>query len=296
MRMKCDTPILELLKLKRPLFSLEFFPPKDDDGVENLMKTARTLREIKPDFASVTYGAGGSTRQRTTEICRMLRKELGYTVMPHLTCVNATMGELLEVVDSFYEEGIRNIMSLRGDPPRGQTVFEPYKDGLRYGSDLVALIHKNYPDICLGVGGYPEKHPEASTLEDDLKNLKYKVNQGAHFVTTQLFFQNKFYFDFVERCRKIGITAPIIPGIMPVLSFKQIRRIAELSHADLPRELVARLEVVDENDSDATEKIGIEWALNQIKDLLKGGAPGVHLYILNRSRAALTLAKALAKK
>lgn len=294
--MTADIPISELFKRGRPLFSLEFFPPKDNAGLENLKKTATALKKIKPDFVSVTYGAGGSTRQRTSEICEMFRKDMRFTGMPHLTCVGATQNEILEIVGDFYQKGVRNIMALRGDPPQGQKTFEPYKDGLCYGSDIVALIRKNYPDICLGVGGYPEKHPEAASFEDDLKNLKHKVDQGASFVTTQLFFQNKVYFDFVDRCRKIGITVPILPGLMPVLSFKQIRRITELSHAHLPKELISRLQSIDENDTEAAENAGIAWALNQIKDLLKNGAPGVHLYILNRSRAAIVLAKELSKK
>ena len=291
--MIADRPISELLATKHAVRSLEFFPPKDEAGVEALRQTATALKRIAPDFVSVTYGAGGSTRERTAQVSRLLREETGFTVMPHLTCVGHTRDELNQVADQLYAGGYRNIMTLRGDPPKGQTEFVPYKDGLRYGSDLVALLKARHPDFCLGVGGYPEKHPEAPSLEADLDNLKRKVDAGAAFITTQLFFDNAVYHRFVEHCRARGITVPIVPGIMPVLSLKQIRRFTEMCGATLPEKLIKRLEAAGETP-EIVETIGIDWALTQIRELLTRGAPGYHLYIMNRAKSALTLAAGLA--
>lgn len=288
-----DRPISQLFARARPLRSLEFFPPKDDAGVDALRATAHALKRMAPDFVSVTYGAGGSTRERTAQVSALLKDELGFTVMPHLTCVGHTRDELLGVADRFHGGGFRNVMALRGDPPKGETTFTPYRDGLRYASDLVALLKSRHPDVCLGVGGYPEKHPEAASAETDLAALKLKVDAGADFITTQLFFDNAVYYRFVDRCRAAGIAIPIVPGIMPVLSLKQIQRFTSMCGATLPPKLITRLEVAAEN-TDVVETIGIDWALTQIRDLLAHGAPGYHLYILNRAKAALTLTAGLA--
>src|SRR5882724_919368 len=288
-----DRPISNLFTQRRPLRSLEFFPPKDDAGVEALRATATALQRMQPDFVSVTYGAGGTTRDRTAQICDFLKRDYGLTVMPHLTCVGHTRAELSDVADRIYTGGFRNIMTLRGDPPKGETTFTPSKDGLRYGSDLVALLKARHADFCLGVGGYPEKHPEALSLEIDLVNLKRKVDAGAAFITTQLFFDNAVYYRFVEKCRAAGITIPIVPGIMPVLSLKQIQRFTQMCGATLPPKLIVRLEAAAEN-ADVVETMGIDWALTQIRDLLAHGAPGYHLYILNRAKGALALAAGLA--
>ena len=291
--MTADRPISELFAQHRPLRSLEFFPPKDEAGVEALRQTATVLKRIAPDFVSVTYGAGGSTRERTAQVSRLLRTEIGFTVMPHLTCVGHTRDELNGVADQLHAGGYRNIMTLRGDPPKGETEFVPYKDGLRYGSDLVALLKARHADFCLGVGGYPEKHPEAPSIEVDLDNLKRKVDAGAAFVTTQLFFDNAVYYRFVEKCRARGITIPIVPGIMPVLSLKQIKRFTEMCGASLPEKLIKRLEAAGDHP-EIVESVGNEWAVTQIRDLLAHGAPGYHLYIMNRAKAALALAAGLA--
>ena len=288
-----DRPISELFAQGRPLRSLEFFPPKDDVGVEALRATAAALKRIQPDFVSVTYGAGGSTRERTAQVSDILRREGGFTVMPHLTCVGHTREELSSVADRIYEGGYRNIMTLRGDPPKGETTFTPYKDGLRYASDLVALLKSRHSDLCLGVGGYPERHPEAPSFEADLVNLKTKVDAGADFITTQLFFDNTVYFRFVEKCRAAGIKIPIVPGIMPVLSLKQIQRFTTMCGARLPAKLITRLEAAADN-AEVVETIGIDWALTQIRELIAQGAPGYHLYILNRAKGALALAAGLA--
>ncbi len=288
-----DRPLSELFAQRRPLRSIEFFPPKDDAGVEALRKTAAALKGASPDFVSVTYGAGGSTRQRTAQVSGLLKTEFGYTVMPHLTCVGHSRAELNEIADRIYDDGFRNIMTLRGDPPKGSTEFTATADGLRYANELVALLKARHPEFCLGVGGYPEKHPEAASAESDLAALRRKVDAGADFITTQLFFDNDAYYRFVERCRAAGISVPIVPGIMPVLSLKQIQRFTSMCGTSLPAALIRRLEAAGESP-EIVEAVGIDWALQQIRDLLGRGAPGYHLYILNRAKSALALAAGLA--
>ena len=288
-----DRPISELFDQGRPLRSLEFFPPKDEPGVEALRETAAALRRIGPDFVSVTYGAGGSTRERTAHVSSLLKDEFGFTVMPHLTAVNHTRAEISAIAQAHYARGIRNIMALRGDLPNGLPAATAFKDDLRFGSDVVALLKDLHPDLCLGVAGYPEKHPEAPSFDADLVNLKRKVDAGASFITTQLFFDNEAYYRFVDRCRAAGIGVPIVPGIMPVLSLKQVTRITNLCGASLPDRLIKRMDAADEQP-EIVETLGIEWALAQIRDLLARGAPGYHLYILNRARSALALAAGLA--
>ena len=290
--MNPDRPISALFASNRPLRSLEFFPPKDDAGVDALRQTATALKSIPWDFVSVTYGAGGTTRERTAQVSRLLKDEFGFTVMPHLTCVGHSRAEITALANRIYDDGFRNIMTLRGDPPKGATEFTVAPDGLRYANELVTLLKNRHPDFCLGVGGYPEKHPEAPSLAVDLDNLKRKVDSGAAFITTQLFFDNAIYHRFVDKCRAAGIRVPIVPGIMPVLSVKQIQRIATLSGAAMPAALTRRLEVAEVNP-DVVEIIGIDWALTQIRDLLSHGAPGYHLYILNRAKSALALAAGL---
>jgi methylenetetrahydrofolate reductase (NADPH) len=291
--MSPDRPIAELFARGRPLRSLEFFPPKDDTGVAALRGAAEALRRMAPDFVSVTYGAGGTTRDRTAQVSALLKGDFGFTVMPHLTCVGHTRGELEALADQIHAQGFRNIMTLRGDPPKGATSFPVLPDGFRHAAELVALLKRRHPDFCLGVAGYPEKHPEAPSLEADLTHLKRKVDAGADFITTQLFFDNTVYYRFVERCRDEGITVPIVPGIMPVLSLKQIQRFTQLCGSTLPAQLTARLEVAADN-ADVVEMVGIDWALHQIRGLLANGAPGYHLYILNRARGALALSAGLA--
>jgi len=291
--MEANRPISELFASQRPLRSLEFFPPKDDEGVANLRTAAQALQRIKPDFVSVTYGAGGSTRERSAQVSALLKTDFGFTVMPHLTCVGSTRAEIASLADRFYCDGFRNIMTLRGDAPKGQTSFEPVPDGLRYASDLVTLLKSRHADFCLGVAGYPERHPEAPSLEIDLQNLKRKVDNGASFITTQLFFDNEAFYRFVDRCRALGISVPIIPGIMPVLSLKQIQRFTQLCGASLPVKLIKRLEAAADFP-DAQEAVGIDWALAQVRDLLEHGAPGYHLYVLNRAKSAIALAAGLA--
>lgn len=290
--MSTDRSISELFASRKTVRSLEFFPPKDDAQMEMLHNSAQALQRIAPDFVSITYGAGGTTRERTARAAALLKKDFGFTVMPHLTCVGHSRAELNDIADRLHADGFRNIMTLRGDLPKDPG-FQPAPDGLRYASELVALLKARHSDFCLGVAGYPEKHPQATTLGADLDHLKRKVDAGADFITTQLFFDNSLYYRFVEQCRERDINVPIIPGLMPVLSLKQIKRFTDMCGAHLPPKLVTRLEAAQENP-DVVEIIGLDWALTQIRGLLANGAPGYHLYIMNRAKSALALAAGLA--
>ncbi|WP_309382932.1 methylenetetrahydrofolate reductase [NAD(P)H] [Cerasicoccus frondis] len=274
------------------VISAEFFPPKTEEGARQILRTANALKQYQPDFVSITYGAGGSGRERTIEYGELLRDLFDFEVMPHLTCVGHSKDELAGILDRFQKSDFHNIMTLRGDPPKGQADFKPHPEGLAYASDLVAFIKERYPEFCLGVGGYPEKHPEALDMETDLANLKIKVDAGADFITTQLFFNNADYARFVDACRARGIEIPILPGIMAALSFDQVQRFSAFCGSTVPRELLGKLELV-KDDAAASEAVGVDWAFQQIRDLLDKGAPGVHLYILNRSNIAVELIERL---
>ncbi len=277
---------------RSPIFSVEFFPPKTDRAAEQLLQTADQLRPFAPDFASITYGAGGSTRSRTLTYARQLAADFGYEVMPHLTCVGHSRAELKEIIAEFREAGLRRIMALRGDPPKGETNFKPHPDGLAYANDLVALIREAYPECLIGVAGYPETHPEAASPDIDLSNLKRKVETGANFITTQLFFENHLYFDFVDRCRAAGMKLPILPGLMTVTSREQASRFCTMCGATIPEELDRQLRKAGD-DAAAVEAIGVEWTYRQAANLLERGAPGLHLYILNKAGPAKALLEKL---
>lgn len=276
------------LESNDPLFSVEFFPPKSDDSANQLLRTAERLREFEPDFASITYGAGGSTRSRTLKYARALHEDYGYAVMPHLTCVGHSHEELVQIINEIKDAGLPQIMALRGDPPKGETDFKPHPDGLSYANELVHLIREVYPECAIGVAGYPEKHPEAPSTAIDLLNLKRKVDAGATFVTTQLFFDNQVYFDFVADCERAGIKVPVIPGLLSVTSYDQAKRFCQMCEASLPEELEQQL-VAAGDDKAAVEQIGIDWAAKQARELLEKGAPGIHLYILNRAAPTIAL-------
>lgn len=275
--------ISTLLAEGRPLRSVEFFPPKDDAAGERMLKAATEIQRLEPDFVSITYGAGGSTRDTSLKYAKLLQEEHGFRVMPHLTCVGHAKSELCEIIDEFYETGFRNIMALRGDPPKGETDFKPHPDGLAYANELVALIKGRHEDISIGVAGYPETHPEAPSPEEDIRNLARKVEAGGDFITTQLFFDNPAYFQFVDTCQASGIQAPILPGILPAMNLAQVRRFCAMCQAKLPQELEKNLETAGE-DKAAAQDAGIDWAFAQVKELLERGAPGFHLYILNRAK------------
>jgi methylenetetrahydrofolate reductase (NADPH) len=223
---------------------------------------------------------------------RILKKEFGFEVMPHLTCVGHTKKELLEILEDFANEGFCNIMALRGDPPQGENHFRPIEGGLSYATELVTLIKENFPDFGIGVGGYPEKHPESPTKKDDLVHLKEKVDAGADFITTQLFFDNRAYFEFIDECKAQKINIPVLPGLLPVLSLGQVERFCKMCEAVLPPKLRQKLEDTVDKDQ---PRVGSKWAKEQIKELLNRGAPGFHLYALNQSAASLEILDGLQK-
>lgn len=289
--MSKQQPITDLFQNDRSLLSVEFFPPKSAESVDVLVEAAKRISTCSPDFVSVTYGAGGSTRDLSASVSKRMKDEVGLQVMPHFTCVGSTQEELGAIIDSFYEEGYRNIMALRGDAPQGQSAFVAKEGGFEYASDLVAFIKDRHPDICIGVAGYPEKHPEAPSMESDLDALKIKVDAGAAFITTQLFFENEAFFEYVDAVRSRGIDLPIIPGIMPVLALKQIKRITQLCQSELPQALESQLSEV-ESDPESVRRIGVEWAMRQIEELIEKGAPGVHIYALNKAKSAIELINA----
>ena len=288
--MNSGTSIRGLFEEERPLFSVEFFPPKNEEGGERMIRTATALQPHRPDFVSITYGAGGGTRKTTMRYAKILKEEHGFEVMPHLTCVGHSKDELLEILEGFAEAGFRNVMALRGDPPQGESEFRVTEGGLRYASELVALIRDHFPEFGIGVGGYPEKHPEAPDFETDMKNLKTKTDAGADFITTQLFFDNQAYFSFVENCRKAGILIPILPGLLPALSLGQLQRFCKMCQAFLPPELEKQLEATDPQKH---PEIGSKWTLNQVSELLRENGPGFHLYALNKSKSTLAILEGL---
>ncbi len=269
----------------RPLISVEFFPPKTDKARATFDDSAVALRELQPGFVSVTCGAGGAVDGETLAICKTLRAGGYPNVMPHLTCVGASRERIGLAVDEIAEHGFRNIMALRGDPPRGEHSFTPAPNGFHHAAELVAFIKERHPEICLGVAGYPEGHPEAVSAEADIRYLKEKVDAGADFITTQLFLHNHVYFDFVDKCRTAGITVPIVPGLLPVISLRQVTRMLEFCKFHLPADLLARLEAAD-SDPARMERVGVYWAMEQIAELVEGGVPGIHLYLLNRAQTA----------
>lgn len=275
----------------QPILSVEFFPPKNAESIGQFRRAAAHLAGFSPDFASITYGAGGSSQDLSLTYGKLLREEHGFEVLPHLTCVGATRGDLQDVLEKFNQNGFAGVMALRGDPPRGTTNFAAQEGGFRFANELVGFVREQFPAMEIGVAGYPETHPEAPSPGEDLRNLQRKVAAGANFITTQLFFENSHYFSFVERCRQAGITIPILPGILPALSLGQVSRFCAMCGSTLPPALARRLEAAP--DEEAAEEAGIDWAFAQIKDLLARGAPGTHLYILNRSRPAMRLLRRL---
>ena len=290
--------ISDLLRFARergePVFSFEFFPPKTDDGVRALFETVEALRPLAPTFVSVTYGAGGSTRQRTLELVKRLRRDTGIETMAHVTCVGSSRDEIAAVLDEVAEAGVQNVLALRGDPPRGEATFRPHPDGFRYASELVAFI-RSRPDrwpFCVGGAAYPEGHVETRDLALDLRHLKLKVDAGAQFLVTQLFFENAHYVRFVERARAAGIAVPILPGIMPFTNVDQVERFTAMCGAAIPPKLHAAMEV-RRADGDAARDLGVAYATLQCADLLRRGAPGVHFYTLNRSTSTRAILAAL---
>jgi methylenetetrahydrofolate reductase (NADPH) len=290
--------ISDLIRFARergePVFSFEFFPPKTDDGVKALFETVAALQPLAPTFVSVTYGAGGSTRQRTLELVKRLRRDTGIETMAHITCVGSSRDEIGAVLDEVAEAGVRNVLALRGDPPRGETTFAPHPQGFRYASELIEFI-RSRPDrwpFCVGGAAYPEGHVETRDLAQDLRNLKVKVDAGAEFLVTQLFFENVHYDRFIERARAAGIAVPVVPGIMPFTNVEQVERFTAMCGASIPPPLRAAMEV-RRTDGDAARDLGVAYATLQCADLLRRGAPGVHFYTLNRSTSTRAILAAL---
>ncbi len=284
----------EILKRGEPSFSVEFFPPKSDEGRESLLESVRVLSELDPSFFSVTYGAGGSTHDRRTtlELTRAIREDHGVEAMAHLNCVGETAEGLRAVVDGIAEAGIENILALRGDPPAGQPDFEQPEGGLGSAAELAAMIADSHPELAIGGACFPEVHPEAESPDADLAYLKTKVEAGASFLITQLFFDNQAYFDFVVAARAAGIEAPIIAGIVPIVGYEQVKRVCALCDASIPPPLAAALEALG-GDERAEFEFGIAYGAQQCSQLLAAGAPGIHFYALNRWPATRAILSAL---
>jgi methylenetetrahydrofolate reductase (NADPH) len=278
----------------RPVFSFEFFPPKGEEGAAELLRTVADLKEaLAPDFVSVTNGAGGSTRARTLDTVSRIQSDLGMTAMAHLTCVNVSESDLCEEVGNLLGAGIENILALRGDPPKGESSFVPAAGGFAHATQLIEYLENNY-QVDIGAACYPETHVESSSAEDDLRWTRAKVDNGALFLITQLFFDDQRYFAFVERARAARIRVPIVPGIMPITNVAQVERFTKMCGACIPPELAERLHRV-QDDPAAVMATGIEHAIKQCRRLLEGGAPGLHFYTLNKSWATRSVLAAVRK-
>ena len=277
-----------------PVISFELFPPKTPKGEEALWKHVRRLLEFAPAYLTCTYGAGGSTRDRTLDIVTRIRKEWNVPVASHLTCVGATRDALRDYLRQADARGIDFIVALRGDPPRGDDQFRPVPGGLAHADELVSLIRSEFPRFGIAVAGYPEGHVEAPSLAVDIEHLRGKVEAGADIVITQLFYRNEDYFRFIELCGKAGIDVPIVPGILPITSYAQIARITSLCGATLPEDLVTRFEGAD--GAEEEERIGVDFAVGQVEELLRAGVPGVHFYVLNRSGATAAVLEAVGRR
>ena len=282
-----------LAAVSQPTFSFEFFPPKTEDGERNLANALGELSRMDPTFVSVTYGAGGSTEQKlkTLEIVSRIKHDHGLEAMAHFTTVGATVEELRATLDLMRDSGVENVLALRGDPPHGRDEWVQTDGGLQYSRELIELIRENY-GFCIGAACFPEVHLHAASGESDLRYTKAKVDAGARFLITQLFFDNHLYYDFVARAREIGIDVPIIPGIMPITNVAQITRFTSMCGASIPGRLMRELEARAE-DPDAVTEFGVAYATLQCADLLANGAPGIHFYTLNRSPSTRAILSAL---
>lgn len=280
--------ISKILSENNPSISFEFFPPKNQESSDVLFQSISELMPLHPSYVSVTYGAGGSTRDLTRDLVVKLQKETSLSIVSHLTCVGHTKSEIREILSKYRDSGIRNIMALRGDPPQGQKEFTPVKDGFHYASELVAFIKKEFPEMGIGVAGFPEGHPVTPNRLKEIDYLKQKVDEGADYICTQLFFENNDFYDFCERCELAGIKVPIVAGIMPITSRNSIHRMAELSLGSrFPAKLLKNLSRA--SDDSYAANVGIHWATEQVRDLLDNHVRGIHMYTLNRSKATLKI-------
>jgi len=284
--------VKDILENNRISFSFEFFPPKDDAGFETLFANISDLMPLKPAYVSVTYGAGGSTRDRTHKLIVKIKKETNLTVVSHLTCVGSSRDEIGAILDNYWESGIKNILALRGDPPKGQKDFVQPKDGFAFAADLVAYIKKKYARMGVGVAGFPEGHPAMPNRLLEMDYLKAKVDAGADYIVTQLFFDNRDFYDFRDRCELAGIRVPIIAGIMPIITRTGMVRMAELAAgARIPAPLLRAIERA--RNDEAVEKVGVHWASEQVRDLIDNNVKGIHFYTLNHSRQTLDIYNSL---
>ena len=286
--------ILDIFNRKKRVLSFELFPPKRDGDLEELFKTIEQLKAMGPDYISITYGAGGSSRDTTYGIAVRL-KETGVLPLMHFTCVGHSRAEIKILLDQLRSAGIENLLALRGDPPKGQTSFVPAPDGFRFANELVRFIRSENYDFCIGVAGYPEGHIEAKNREEDLLNLKRKVEAGGQFIVTQLFFDNQDYFQFVERLRKLNVSVPVQPGIWLLTDYAQLEKIGSLSGGKIPAALKSLVDPIKE-DKEKVALAGIEYASRQCEELLRAGAPGIHFYVMNRSRSVQAVVGNLRKK
>ena len=273
--------------------SFELFPPKTPESEAMMWQTVDDLMAFDPTLVTCTYGAGGSTRGTTLDVIEGVRSRHNLPVASHLTCVGSTVDELRDYLREARDRGVAAIVALRGDPPKGEAAFTPVTDGLRYASELVALIRSEFPEFGILVAGYPETHQEAVSAGSDLENLKRKCDAGGDVVITQLFYDNADFFRFRDRCEAIGITQPIVPGVMPVTNYAQIRRIASLCKARLPEDFTHGFEAAG-TDEAAQFEAGVEFASRQVQGLLDGGVPGIHFYVLNKSTATVRVLRDVA--
>ena len=282
----------EIFKTNRPVISIEIFPPKTEKGDVSLFKMLDRLAKYKPAFISCTYGAGGSVRTRTIDLCKQIQQQYNIPTTSHLTCVGSTREEIIALLGDAVAAGVQNIMALRGDAPADASSFEAVAGGLSYANELVQLIKKNFPQIGIGVAAYPEKHVEAPDLKTDLQNLKQKIDAGADVAFTQLFFENANFYKFRDMYEAAGCEIPLVPGIMPITEFARIKRITAMCGAIFPNDLASQLEAV-QDDKEAQMEIGVNHAISQCQDLLNQGSPGIHFYALNKSQACQRILDAL---
>jgi methylenetetrahydrofolate reductase (NADPH) len=282
-------PFIDKIKSGAPTLSFELFPPKNINGWATLYSTMAEISKLAPDYISVTYGAGGSTRSKTVDLVSRIQDELGIESMAHLTCVGHSKDELKDILQTLVKAGIRNVLALRGDPPKGDTAFKPHPDGFAHASDLIGFIKGNF-GLRIGCAFYPEKHMEAASLESDIDFLKLKQDQGAEVTISQLFFDNEIFYRFRDRCHAKGVTMPFVAGIMPVLNLNQLTRFRELSGCAIPESMVAFLGTG--KPEEVTQR-GVDFATRQCEDLLKNGIAGIHLYSLNQSHSSARITENL---
>ncbi|CCO24210.1 methylenetetrahydrofolate reductase [NAD(P)H] [Maridesulfovibrio hydrothermalis] len=286
--------IVDLIKKNKPFLSLEFFPPKNRDSWPKFFEVVEKLKVLNPLFASVTYGAGGGTQDNSLEIVKRMKQDAGIEPIAHLTCVGASPENISEFVNALQQAGVDNILALRGDAPQDDENFDFNTQTFKHGSDLVTYVQKTHPDMGIAVAGYPEAHLESPSIKEDFKWMKYKIDEGGEFIITQLFFDNRIYFDFCERMKAMGVNVPIVPGVLPIMSLKSAKFILSLCGAAIPGKFLSALEKAhSEGGDEAVYKLGINFATKQAQELLDGGAPGVHLYTLNRAKACLEIGHAL---